>query len=133
MLFRVTNYIICCITMILNRLMKISTVFSVSALVIVYLLGLNQIFTLGPCWLCFKYGSLYVSVMNSQSIPTPHPSLLVTITSFSKSKIVSFSFFFFLPFRISYNWCVWLIFDMGKKVNAFVVYLIGNFFFAVWN
>ena len=32
----------------------------------------------------FKYSSVYLSIPNSQSIPPPHPSPLVTISSFSK-------------------------------------------------
>ena len=38
----------------------------------------------------FKYSSVYMSVPNSQPVPTPHPSPLVTINSFSKSVSLSF-------------------------------------------
>ena len=36
----------------------------------------------------FKYNSVYMSIPNSLIIPPPHPSPLVTISSFSKSVSV---------------------------------------------
>ena len=44
--------------------------------------------TVGPCWVSIllnKCSSVYMSIPNSLTIPSLHPSPLVTISSFSKS------------------------------------------------
>ena len=51
----------------------------------------------------FKYSSVYMSIPNSLTIPSPHPSPLVTISSFSKSVSLCLSFLKKLKLELPYD------------------------------